>query len=1130
MIKNLLCTSLIFVLLIFNNTTLAQDGTPFITHFKECKEIETKNWSISQDNQNVMLFANRKGIITFDGQNWNLIKLPFIPFAISKSPIDQKVYVGANNNYGFLEKGPKGEIEYKSLVPDTTDVGIITKIIFTDSTIFFYGENTITRHSVNNYNEYKRWNAKSNKPFTGMFTTYKNTFFNVFSEGLYRLESDTLFPIVTGFYTENSEILFSLPYNDKRVLVGTDESKLYTFDGIKYYNYDINDEGYLAESILADGQIISDTLYAFGTLFGGVEIVNKKTGKIVYTVNYQNGLPDDEIYALGLDNNNGLWISHEFGVSRVDFSLPLRNYTTYPGLKGNLISSVWHNGELYVATNEGVYYLSEVKDYNEVNVWVKSSPARRKTTLAGASAKSTTQTTEEKKPTKKLFSRLFGKKSEEKKEPEKESEQKRIQLPVKKPTKPKYVKKTISTLKSINYIYNKIEDLDDKCNQLVSTEHGILVATNNGLYHIDNYNVKEIVKNRYINQISNITESGSYYISTENGLLSIIYDGKEWKPEYGFVDFNEPVYSINILSENNAWLGGYNQVYSFLADSLGEPKDLKYYRVQTDFPEQYKLDFINDSLFLFLESGLYYFDEKLDSFLAYKSVFFEEQTRTKFILTQQTYPWLKINNEWTCLNNESVWSDQERSILKLFDDISSIVADNQNNIWIINNNNRLYKINHSKFHVLKPDFSIFFHRIQNEKGISFELSDLSFDPDNKAINVRIIAPYYIKKNSTQYQYFVEGLMNDWSDWSTNQDINLIVKSGEYTLNVRAQDIWGNKSEIKSVEFTIEPPFTESIWFYILIAAGAIAIFIFISKVRERKLIHDKKVLEQKVHERTIEIQEKAEEIEAQRDEITIQRDEILRQKEEITDSINYASRIQTAILPLKDHFQKAFVDHFVLFKPRDIVSGDFYWIAENKDKLYFTAADCTGHGVPGAFMSMLGVSSLNEIFGNENNSLTAARILELLRIKIKFSLRQTGKEGENKDGMDMAMCVLHKKKNILEYAGAYNPLYLFRNGELQVYKADRMPIGIYHVEKDHFTNHEIKLKSGDSIYIFSDGYVDQFGGPVQTKFKSGNFKKLLGEIQNQPMSKQKQILEERFYKWKGELEQVDDVIVIGITF
>lgn len=1101
----------------------SQNGTPFITHFKECKDFETQNWAISQDNQNVMLFANRKGILSFDGKKWDLISIPYIPFALNKNPIDNKVYVGANNNYGYLERNSKGEIKYKSLSSDTADIGVISKIIFTDSTIFFYGENTISRHSITQAEKFTRWYSKKFKPFTGMFITHKNTFFNVSSEGLYRLESDTLFPIVTGFYTENSEILFSLPYNKSRVLVGTDDSELYTFDGIKYYNYDINDEGYLKESILADGQIISDTLYAFGTLYGGVELVNKKTGKIVYTVNYQNGLPDDEIYSLGLDNNNGLWISHEFGVSRVDFNLPLQNFTTYPGLKGNLLSSVWHNNELYVATNEGVYYLSEVKDYNEVDIWVKtrvkSTPVKQKTTTKEELP------VETKKSAKKLFSRFFSK-DESTTQTKQEAEVSEQQNPVK--SKIKYVKRTESRLKSINYIYKKIEGFNDKCIQLISTNNGILAASNNGLFLIENNKATEIIGNRYINQISSGTENGTYYVATTDGLFSVSYNENKWFIDPKSIDFNEPIYSINILDGNNFWLGSNDKVYNIETDSLGEVQHLKFYSINTDFPEEYKLDYFNDSLFLFLESGLYYYDIKLDSFKINRSVYLNKQSKTKYLLNQQKLPWLKNENEWMCLASDQLWSKHEISILKLFDDISSIITDDNYNIWLINNNNQLFKINHSKFKIIEPDFNIFFNQIKNEEGISFELTDLKFDPENKAIYVKIIAPYYIKKNSTRFQYFVEGLMNDWSDWSANQEINLIVESGKYKLNVRAKDIWGNRSDIKTLQLTIKPPFTESTWFYILILVALIASFILISKIRERKLIRDKCILEQKVKERTIEIQEKAEEIETQRDEIMGQHDEILEQKKEITDSINYASRIQNAVLPLKEHFEQVFNDHFVMFKPRDIVSGDFYWIAEDTDKLYFTAADCTGHGVPGAFMSMLGISSLNEIFGSENNHLTASRILNLLREKIKFSLHQTGKEGENKDGMDMALCIFHKKKSIIEYAGAYNPLYLIRDSELQEYKADRMPVGIYHVEKDSFTNHEIEIKKGDIIYIFSDGYVDQFGGPAQTKFKSVNLKKLLIEINTKPMAEQKQILEDRFNKWKGDLDQIDDLIFIGI--
>jgi serine phosphatase RsbU (regulator of sigma subunit) len=1123
---------LLFIILFPFLESFAQQGTPYITNYKESKEIETQNWSISQNQKNIMLFANRKGIISYDGKTWNLIKMPYIPFAIKRNPIDNKVYVGANNNYGYLEEDAKGFLKYISLSSDTSKLGVISKIIFKDSTIFFYGERTITRFSLNQANKFKRWHSKDYSPFTGMFTTNKNTFFNVFGKGLFRLEKDTLFPIVTGYYTENNEILFSLPYSTTRVLVGTDDSKLYTFDGIKYYNYNINDDGYLKESILADGQIISDSLYAFGTLYGGVEIVNKKTGKIVYTINYQNGLPDDEIYSLGLDNNNGLWVSHEFGISRVDFNMPIRNYSTYPGLKGNLISSVVHNDTLFVATNNGVYYLSEVKDYSEVKVWVKTRvKIKPRRTQSKTSSKTEEIEPEEKKSVKKLFSRLFSK--EETPEPKQKKEVRTVVPKKQAPrTKIKYVKRKESKLKSINYIFKQVDNLNEKCTQLVSTEHGVLVASNTGLHHIYNLKSTKIVDNKYINQIGTKTFMNSYLIATNSGIFSLIFndENKIWEPEYKYIDFVEPVYSANLNKKLELWLGSEDKIYLFLIDSASAPLEIKEYKIETDFPEQYKLDIVNDTLVVFLENGLYQYNIKLDTFQIYNPYNFKVQPNSRYILSQQGITWIRNNNKWSCINSNKTWSEQEEAYLKLFDDISSIIYDNKDNLWVINNSDQIYKINHFEFASLDPNFNIFFNRISNDEGLNFDISNLTFDPDNKAIYVKIIAPYYIKQNSTQYQYFVEGLMSDWSKWSADQDINLIVESGNYTLHVRAKDIWGNTSEIKSLKFHIKPPFTESVWFYALIGILIIVSFIFISSARERKLQRDKKLLEHKVYERTVEIEEKAEEIEAQRDEITDQRDKILQQKEEITDSINYASRIQNAILPIREHFYKAFNDHFILFKPRDIVSGDFYWIAEDDEKIYFTAADCTGHGVPGAFMSMLGVSSLNEIFGSDSNHLTASKILNLLREKIKYSLHQTGKDGENKDGMDMALCIYHKNENLIEYAGAYNPLYLIRDGKLIEHKADRMPIGIYHVEKESFTNHEIPVKKGDVIYIFSDGYADQFGGPGQTKFKTGNMKKLFVEISAEPMSKQQEILEERFYKWKGDLEQLDDIIIIGIRF
>lgn len=263
---------------------------------------------------------------------------------------------------------------------------------------------------------------------------------------------------------------------------------------------------------------------------------------------------------------------------------------------------------------------------------------------------------------------------------------------------------------------------------------------------------------------------------------------------------------------------------------------------------------------------------------------------------------------------------------------------------------------------------------------------------------------------------------------------------------------------------------------------------------------------------------------------------------EITASIRYASRIQSAILPPEEYINMVLPEHFILFRPCDIVSGDFYWVTDVHNKIITVAADCTGHGVPGAFMSLLGMTYLKEIV-NKENIIQANEILNKLREYVMKSLHQTGRDDESKDGMDVALCVLNKKTNRIEFAGANNPLYIisryeitgvsntFSHEGLNLYeiKPDKMPIGIHAVaETTGFRNYELTLNKGDSIYIFSDGFADQFGGAKGKKFKYHSLKQLLLENCNKPMSDQKIALYTAFDNWRGKHQQVDDVVMIGI--
>jgi len=395
------------------------------------------------------------------------------------------------------------------------------------------------------------------------------------------------------------------------------------------------------------------------------------------------------------------------------------------------------------------------------------------------------------------------------------------------------------------------------------------------------------------------------------------------------------------------------------------------------------------------------------------------------------------------------------------------------------------------------------------------------------------ALWYKSSENLTYRYMLEGYDLDWNTPTSLRDVTYSnLPPGNFRFIVQVNYSGGSWMSSPDSEFSfhIRKPFWKTIWFILIIVIVTIAgIYVYI-ETRIRNLKHAKEILEEEVKKRTTEIQLQKEEIEIQHTHVTEQRDKIELQNKDITSSINYASRIQRAVIPSKKNFSIYLGEYFIFFKPKDIVSGDFYYLNKKGDNIVVAATDCTGHGVPGAFMSILGISLLNQIINQEKAFFNAGDILNQLRKEIIIALRQTGKNSEAKDGMDISLCVLNRKDQIIHFAGAYNPLILVRNHELIEYRADKMPIGIFHNEEEvPFSNHTIKIQEGDIVYIFSDGFQDQFGvkGKKRKKFLSKNFNNLLLEISNEPLQKQKDILENTFNSWKGSEPQVDDIVVIG---
>lgn len=244
-------------------------------------------------------------------------------------------------------------------------------------------------------------------------------------------------------------------------------------------------------------------------------------------------------------------------------------------------------------------------------------------------------------------------------------------------------------------------------------------------------------------------------------------------------------------------------------------------------------------------------------------------------------------------------------------------------------------------------------------------------------------------------------------------------------------------------------------------------------------------------------------------------------------SLRYAGMIQHALMPDEEALAGILHDYFILFLPRDIVSGDFYYAFSNRDYLCIAAGDCTGHGVPGALLSILGISFLNEILQVEK-CMKANRVLNMMRERIMKALHQTGEKSGTKDSIDIALCIIDQKTGEMQYAGANRPLIMIRNGELTEYKPDHMTIGLAPVEERAFKNNYINTQKGDLFYLFSDGFPDQFGEKSNKKLKNKNFRKILENASSYTdMKDQKKYLENTFFEWRGNMPQVDDVLILG---
>jgi len=475
----------------------------------------------------------------------------------------------------------------------------------------------------------------------------------------------------------------------------------------------------------------------------------------------------------------------------------------------------------------------------------------------------------------------------------------------------------------------------------------------------------------------------------------------------------------------------------------------------------------------------------------------------------------KVDGQW-------VWETAPLSIVEE-DVIHDIMHDDKGLLWF-GGEKGVYVYNVKAKDELNVPFSVAISKISTLNDTVYSIAkslvtNFSMAYSNNFIKFEFSSPVYYGYGKMKYRTKLEGFDSEWSDWTTMNSTNYTkLPEGNYTFLVQSIDIYGNVSSTTSFPFTILPPWYRTWWAYVLYVVFGLLFIIGIIRVSIHRIKQQNQKLENTVKIRTQEIADQNHLLEHQKNEIETKNNDIL-------DSIKYAKRIQNTILPDTDKLNSLFNQHFVFYQPKDIVSGDFYWADSVNGNVLFSAIDCTGHGVPGAFVSIVAHNGLRRST-NEFKLHHPNEVLDKLQEVVVESFKSQN-QSEVKDGMDLALCCINKEGTKLEYAGANNPCVIIRNGEIIELKADKQPIGQFSDSKP-FTLQTFDLKKDDCIYLYSDGYVDQFGGEKGKKFKSKAFKDLLVTIYHLPMNEQFAIIQNTFEDWRKGFEQIDDVCVFAV--
>lgn len=1090
--------------IIFPNYALGQiknKGELFVlNYYRKDYKAAKQNWAVLQDKLGLMYFGNTRGVLTFDGHNWKLIPVKNNSLARSLA-IDSKgrIYVGARKEFGYLKADSLGNINYLSLLNKIQDKEFsfkdIGRIFIIDKDVYYISKGVIFKYVPDK----DSLTLIKNKNLLQVYVAGKRIFVNEKNIGLSEYVNGKFIVLPEGQLLRNKSIRAIIKY-DNRYLISTLDDGFYIFDNHKIEKIQTAADDFLNGKKVMACIRLKNGYFAIGTFSSGLLIIDEHFKPIQY-VSTQNGLQNNGISAIYQDNRQNIWLSLSNGISEVLSSLPISYYNKDYGLTGTVYNAKVFYDKLYLATSKGAFERSLSNYESPIN----KLPFK----IIGDPAQVFTIDT--------VFTKIL-----------------------------------IAHNLGVRVLdHNKIKDLKiDKIPvytflRLKNHPDLIIVGTRRGLMLLQ-FKTKKIPKwkkryNKKKNELKGEFVFLRYIKGVNERCRHILID------ENNDIWLENPAKGIARINLNGAldsasifWYGpgkGISNIknnHVFIIDKkviVSTPTGLyKYDAAKNRFKKEEALSELFDDNAKIEElvqdgKGNIWFKQKRklrisDNEEVYEMGVLQKQADGSFYQTKAPFYKLRnniysispINDKEVIIGNEIGFTHYDSEIEK---DHYKTFYTILNEVKFVSNDSVIFagtymdSLGYMSLH--QPDYLV--------KQIPYHLNDIRFS---------FTALFYEDFENTQFKFFLEGYDKDWSDWrSVNYKEYSNLQEGDYIFKVKAKNIYGAESVTATYKFTILPPWYRTIWAFILYIILAALIIWGIVRLSVMRLRKQKEYLEMLVQKRTAEINRAKEEIEEANKMLQKSNAEIKEKNKNITASITYAKRIQEAMLPFREIISKSLSKYFILFKPRDIVSGDFYWFAEKNGKTIITAVDCTGHGVPGAFMSMIGSEILTTIV---NQGITKpSEILDLKNKYVRKALKQD--QTDNQDGMDMALCTIDKKTKTVEYAGARNPLIYIKNGELFHVKADKQGIGGKKTDLDKsFTNHVISYADTETFfYIFSDGFQDQFGGPKNRKFMIKRMKELFLEHHKKPMKEQEKIYNYTIENWMKDVEQTDDIIVIGFA-